>query len=57
MSEEPKCIACGKFDVLFSTKIGWLCEESPYCFDGYVSILEDNVKLTIPELIKLVKED
>jgi hypothetical protein len=57
LSEDLKCVAYGKFDVLISTKIGWLCEEYPYCHDGYVSILEDNVKLTIPELIKLVKED
>jgi len=57
LSEEQKCIVCGDDALLVSTKIGWLCEEYPYCYEGYVSVLEDNVKLTITEIIKLVKEE
>jgi len=57
LSEDPKCVACGKFnDVLVSTRIGWLCQEHPYCYDNYVSILEENVNLSNLEIITRVKE-
>jgi len=56
MSEDPKCVVCAQDEVLASTKIGWLCEEYPFCFDGYVTILEENIKLTSDEILKLMKE-